>query len=253
MNGSFNIKSLDGLASQSPNHTDRQPQLHFQETPLVSSARALDRQMRDMPASFETDYGIETRTADFEPRPDFGQGMEPLHRSLNQSIGDANGSAADEFLTSLSTADQLSGGMMDISDFQLDDETCLEDVLLCQFTYNPSGLTIPSTPTAAALPAIVDVAECQDPTLPLNSNDLPNGANQKFSPGPMAALQVTPDELRLFHAKLTIADAEECLVSFKKPSLSRTLRCIIAYFRHFDPHAPFIHYASFNISTTHRE
>lgn len=141
---------------------------------------------------------------------------------------------------------------MDFSAFQLDDESFLEDVLLCQFSYNPSGLTIPSTPTLAALP-MPSITDYADAIAQLDSTELSEGNGIKLSPNPTSILQITQDELELFHAKLTVTDAEEGLANFKKPSLSRTLRCIIAYFRHFDPHAPFIHYASFNISTAHRE
>lgn len=145
---------------------------------------------------------------------------------------------------------------LDFSDLQFNDETFLEDVLLCQFTYNPSGLTIPSTPTASTMP-VTNVGEDPENIPQLNgdepSNDAGVSISQKSSLNSNSAVQITPDELELFHANLMIADAGGDLAHFKKPSLSRTSRCIIAYFQHFDPHAPFVHYASFNVSKAHRE
>ncbi|KAJ9606189.1 hypothetical protein H2200_009150 [Cladophialophora chaetospira] len=149
-------------------------------------------------------------------------------------------------------ANPMPSNVLDFSDFQFDDEAFLEDVLLCQFTYNPSGLTIPSTPTAAVIP-VTGVEDVSD-NLPQLSDSEPVqdvSIAQRVTPLLKSAIPVTADELELFHAKLTIADKDGDLSQFKKPGLSRTSRCIIAYFRYFDPHAPFVHYASFSISKTH--
>lgn len=146
----------------------------------------------------------------------------------------------------------MPGSMIDFSDLQFDDESFLEDILLCQFAYNPSGLTVPPSPTADARSSI-NLPDCADVMVQLDASEPPNDAGQKVSVNPNCAFQITANELELFHAKLIIADADGTLDNFKKPSLSRTLRCMIAYFRHFDPHAPFIHYASFSVSTAHRE
>lgn len=141
---------------------------------------------------------------------------------------------------------------IDFPDLQFDDESFLEDILLCQFAYNPSGLTVPSSPAAEAR-SFINLPDYTDDLVQLDASELPKDAGQKVNVNPNCAFQITANELELFHAKLIIADADGALGNFKKPSLSRTLRCMIAYFRHFDPHAPFIHYASFNVSTEHRE
>ncbi|KEF59861.1 uncharacterized protein A1O9_04709 [Exophiala aquamarina CBS 119918] len=145
--------------------------------------------------------------------------------------------------------------VIEFPDLQFDNESFLEDVLLCQFAYNPSGLTVPSSP-AAETRFLINLPDCTDNIVQLDASELPKDAGsldtgQKFNVNPNCAFQITANELKLFHAKLIIVDADANLDNFKKPSLSRTLRCMIAYFRHFDPHAPFIHYASFNVSTEH--
>lgn len=165
----------------------------------------------------------------------------------------------DEMNASTSAASMGGGSAvdntLDFSDIQFNDETFLEDVLLCQFTYNPSGLTIPSTPTASTMP-MTNIGEYPENISPLNgdepSHEVGVGVGQKPNVSSNSAVQITPDELELFHANMTIADGGGDLAHFKKPSLSRTSRCIIAYFQHFDPHAPFVHYASFNVSKAHR-
>jgi hypothetical protein len=96
----------------------------------------------------------------------------------------------------------------------------------------------------------------QDPIDPIQLDDVEPShvaISQNTNTSSKSTLQITADELELFHAKLTIADKDGDLGLFKKPSLSRTSRCIIAYFRYFDPHAPFVHYASFSISKSHRQ
>lgn len=189
---------------------------------------------------------------DNEPPPDVGSNhTRPDNMELVATNTHTN-NVSEDISSSFSAAAPTPAGLMDFSAFQLDDESFLEDVLLCQFSYNPSGLTIPSTPTIAALP-MPSIVEYTDVITQLDTNELSDSTGNKINANSTSILQITQDELELFHAKLTITDAEEGLANLRKPSLSRTLRCIIAYFRHFDPHAPFIHYASFNISTAHRE
>ncbi|KAJ9639748.1 hypothetical protein H2204_003541 [Knufia peltigerae] len=210
------------LISGSTYRTDHQPQSRFERSQIV------DPRITD---------GFEANTTG----PDVSE-LVPTDVHTNN--------VSEAISSNFSVAAPTPDGLMDFSAFQLDDESFLEDVLLCQFSYNPSGLTIPSTPTLAALP-MPSITDYADAIAQLDSTELSEGNGIKLSPNPTSILQITQDELELFHAKLTVTDAEEGLANFKKPSLSRTLRCIIAYFRHFDPHAPFIHYASFNISTAH--
>jgi hypothetical protein len=143
---------------------------------------------------------------------------------------------------------------LDFTDFQFSDDAFLEDILLCQFTYNPSGLTVPSTPTAtaASLASAEDIPNFLPQltvTTPIHSHE----RECRKSPAAKSALQVTSTELEAFFAKLSLADVDGDLGHFQKPSLSRTSRCIISYFRYFDPHAPIVHYASFSIAKTHRQ
>ena len=146
----------------------------------------------------------------------------------------------------------IADGAIDFSNIQFDDETFLEDVLLCQFTYNPSGLTVPSTPIMDPRP-LTNLTDCLDDVLELDTIAQPSNADQRVNTHAHSTFQITANEFEIFHAKLVTAEIDGTLGRFKKPSLSRTLRCIIAYFRHFDPHAPFIHYASFSILTSHRK
>jgi hypothetical protein len=154
--------------------------------------------------------------------------------------------------TSQTVQDSAASNLLDFSTFQFNDETFLEDILLCQFTYNPSGLTVPSTPTAPSA-LVTNMDEIPNNLLPQSGAE----GSQRLTAGEditsTSALVITADELELFHANLMTANGEGDLNHFKPPSLSRTLRCIVAYFRHFDPHAPIIHYASFKISTAHRQ
>lgn len=146
----------------------------------------------------------------------------------------------------------MGASMIDFESLQFDDESFLEDILLCQFSYNPPGLTVASSPAAEAGP-LIGLPDCTDDIIQVDVSEPPNDGGQKVDGNPNCAIQITANELEVFHAKLIITDADGVLANFKKPSLSRTLRCMIAYFRHFDPHAPFIHYASFSVSTEHRE
>lgn len=145
----------------------------------------------------------------------------------------------------------VADSMIDFENLQFDDESFLEDILLCQFSYNPPGLTVASSPVPDTGPA-VNLPGLPDDIVQLDVGDPPNDTGQKVYGNPNCAVQITTNELEVFHAKLMIADVDGTLANFQKPSLSRSLRCIIAYFQHFDPHAPFIHYASFSISTEHR-
>ena len=139
---------------------------------------------------------------------------------------------------------------MEFPSFSFDEDMFLEDTLLFQFNYNHSGLTIPSTPNlpGVSLPNISDssITSIQLAT-PESAPDLRPDTSVHN------ALHINTDELQMFHAKLTDADPHGDLHQFRRPSLSRTLRCLIAYFQHFDPHTPIVHFASFKIYETHRK
>ncbi|KPI41947.1 uncharacterized protein AB675_5498 [Cyphellophora attinorum] len=125
----------------------------------------------------------------------------------------------------------------------------LEDTLLLQnFAYNHSGLTEPSTPThrAQVLPALP----------PTGLDALQAAVSDAGSPARADrsvhdALQITAADLQGFHANLDRADPAGDLQDFRRPTLSRTLRCLIAYFQHYDLHTPIVHFASFKISDAH--
>lgn len=184
---------------------------------------------------------------DFNPPTDFGSCVDPDGTVPTHELAIA--SPVPTALVSSAT-DALPDHNFDFSNFQLDDVGFLEDTFLCQFTYNPSGLTIPSTPTALALDITNSLddgdSSVQPSTKPFTSD---NGSKANSR----SALQVTHDEHRLFLATLAPDDANSDLHRFQRPSISRMQRCLIAYFRHFDPHAPFIHYASFSVAKTHRQ
>ena len=192
-----------------------------------------------------TDGQAFTQT-DFNPPTDFGQvvdpeGTLPVHEVV---IGSPFSTTLDSSAT-VALADHT----LDFSNFQMDDEGFLEDTFLCQFTYNPSGLTIPSTPTAPGMD-LLSILDNQDssihPSVKVFTSE--NGSKAISH----SALQVTHDEHRLFLATLAADVSNSGLHRLQRPSISRMQRCLIAYFRHFDPHAPFIHYASFSVAKTHR-
>ncbi|KAK4940366.1 hypothetical protein LTR10_019472 [Elasticomyces elasticus] len=183
---------------------------------------------------------------DFNPPTDFGEGVDPDGTLPIHEV--AVGSPVPTTLVSSATG-ALPDHTLDFSNFQLDDVGFLEDTFLCQFTYNPSGLTIPSTPAALALD-ITNSLDDGDSFVQLNTKVFTSENSSRVNSH--SALQVTHDEHRLFLATLAAEDANSDLCRFQRPSVSRMQRCLIAYFRHFDPHAPFIHYASFSVAKTHR-
>ncbi|KAK5046984.1 hypothetical protein LTR84_006926 [Exophiala bonariae] len=175
-------------------------------------------------------------------------------RSDLEDISMATPDAACAHIAATSLGSQIPNpvgdSMIDFENLQFDDESFLEDILLCQFSYNPPVLTVASSPVPEIAPTI-GLPELPDSIAPLEISHPPNDAGQKSNGNPNCAIQITSNELEVFHAKLLISDVDGTLSNFHKPSLSRTLRCMIAYFQHFDPHAPFVHYASFSISTEH--
>lgn len=132
-------------------------------------------------------------------------------------------------------------------DFSFDEDMFLEDTLLFQFAYK-SGMTIPSTPTNRGTVL---------PILPPNELDtLHSVLSDAESPARVDrsvhdALHITANDLQGFHQNIDRADIAGDLRGFRKPTLSRTLRCLIAYFQHFDLHTPIVHFASFKISDAH--
>jgi len=150
-----------------------------------------------------------------------------------------------------SPANLMQTNLDDGFDLSLTDDIFLEDTFLHHFTYDASGSALPT------IPAPTPVAT------PVATSDMMNAHSETTQPGPSEAaqeseyrpvhsnaLQIEPHELETFHTKLAQCDINGDLAAFKRPGLSRTLRCIISYFRHFDPHTPIIHYASFKISET---
>ena len=151
--------------------------------------------------------------------------------------------------SSLSFDQTLSGRIpetMDFSAFPFEEDVFLEDSLLFQFNYNHSGLTVPPTP---------------DPYNGSNGFDNSTSGMQVVTPESATtsrveasvhnALEVTAEDLHAFYENLDQADEEDDLSDFQRPSLSRTLRCLVAYFQHFDPHTPLIHFASFSVGESH--
>ena len=132
-------------------------------------------------------------------------------------------------------------------DYSFDEDMFLEDSLLFQFAYNHSGLTIPSTPTTRHqylqnLPP--DLTPIQTA---LSDSESPARADRSVHD----ALQITVGDLQGFHGNMDKIDSAGDLTYFRRPTLSRTLRCLIAYFQHFDLHTPIVHFASFKISEAH--
>jgi hypothetical protein len=178
----------------------------------------------------------------------------PTTTNTNAAMTDqseqSNGLPESHVLRPLHTGSQTGSAAQqlppEISDFTFDDDIFLEDPLLFQFNYNHSGLTIPPTPTQAAAsgPAEQHISQLQ-----LATPD--SCADTRASSSVLNALQITQDELQDFHDNIYEADGGHDLQDFRPPSLSRTLRCIIAYFEHFDPHTPIVHFASLNISKSH--
>ncbi|ETN39746.1 uncharacterized protein HMPREF1541_05972 [Cyphellophora europaea CBS 101466] len=134
------------------------------------------------------------------------------------------------------------------SDFAFDNDMFLEDTLLFQFNYNHSGLTIPSTPNqpSTSLPMIPESS-----INPLQLATPESVSDVRSVTAVHNALQITLDELQIFHSSINEADPGGVLKQFRRPSLSRTLRCLIAYYQHFDLHTPIVHFASLKISDAH--
>lgn len=149
-----------------------------------------------------------------------------------------------------SSTNMIQSDPTDFSNFLLYGGEFLEDAFLRQITYSSSGLTIPPTPIVSSA-TIANATDLQDTTHQLATPESSIGARHKGTTSNV--LHIAPEELDIFHAKLTASAVVGGQLHFRRPSLSRTLRCIIAYFRHFDPHCPIVHYASFKISETHRQ
>lgn len=137
---------------------------------------------------------------------------------------------------------------LDYDTFAFDQEMFLEDTLLFQFNYNHSGLTIPPTPTQA--PAQLSTLP-EASIRPFQLATPESVSELRSTTGVHNALHISADDLLQFHNKIALADPDGHLSHFRRPSLSRTLRCLIAYYQHFDLHTPIIHFASFKVAEAH--
>lgn len=65
------------------------------------------------------------------------------------------------------------------------------------------------------------------------------------------ALHISAEDLNVFSAKVRAIDAFGTITSFPIPRRPRIVRALTAYFEYFDPHAPFVQHATFNLRETH--
>lgn len=165
----------------------------------------------------------------------------------HQEVG-SNAQFGDHFggLDSNLPFDQTLPTNMDFSGFPFDDNVFLEDSLLFQFNYNHSGLTVPSTPNPYNASSGTG-----NYTSGLQVVTPESAATSRVETSVHNALEVNAEDLHAFYENLDRFDEEDDLSDFQRPSLSRTLRCLVAYFQHFDPHTPLVHFASFSVAESH--
>lgn len=93
---------------------------------------------------------------------------------------------------------------------------------------HPSRVTLPNFPTAAS-----------------------NVRGKLSEPSYFQVLSTSNYEVEEFRKRLYCICPQDLLHSFRFPSRSRIVRCVVAYFDHFDPHTPIIQHAKFSLIESH--
>ncbi|KAH7018826.1 hypothetical protein EDB80DRAFT_185215 [Ilyonectria destructans] len=137
-----------------------------------------------------------------------------------------------------------------------DDMGFLEDFLLPDTTMIPGRLASmayedESMPGLSAWDNIG--LACNQNKVPLSTFQptVPNVRSKISEPGYFRVLSTTDYEAEEFRKKLHCICPHQILHSFRFPTRSRIVRCIVAYFDHFDPHTPIIQHAKFSLCETH--
>ncbi|KAF7544652.1 hypothetical protein G7Z17_g9779 [Cylindrodendrum hubeiense] len=88
-------------------------------------------------------------------------------------------------------------------------------------------------------------------TLPTFQTTVSNVRGKLSEPSYFQVLSTNNYEVEEFRKQLYCTCPHDLLRSFRFPSRSRIVRCIVAYFDHFDPHTPIIQHAKFSLCGTH--
>lgn len=174
---------------------------------------------------------------DLRPHEDFAAGDQFL-------VGPSSrGALPGTPFVSASMADLLQAG-------DLDDFGFLESFLLHDATMIPgpiSPLTFDDESTAGALLGLSNPGFHS--TTPFQS---PSGYRRAVEPGYFRFLATSDHDVQEFKRRVDcLCHQQDLLKSFQFPRRSRIVRCIVAYFDHFDAHTPIIQHARFSLSDSH--
>ncbi|KAK7409634.1 hypothetical protein QQX98_008149 [Neonectria punicea] len=222
--GAPNTDSDSEPSGQQP----RQPA--WKETPPAESSGALNS-MLDSPQSLPAD-----------PPPELGAAMD-------QALMMPPSMAAPPDSQPVPAAMQEFLGTGDFDDLGF-----LEDFLLPDTTMFPGHLaSMAYEDEAEALPALpawdsIDLA-ANPSQAPLSTFQAvaPNARGKLSEPSYFRVLSTSCYEVDEFRKKLYCNYPHEVPNSFRFPSRSRIVRCIVAYFEHFDPHTPIFQHAKFSL------
>lgn len=144
--------------------------------------------------------------------------------------------------------------MLDSDDF--DDMGFLEDFLLPDTTMIPGCVTsVTSENESTLVPSIDDggMGRCQNllSLSALQTTTTSNLREESSEPSYLKVLSTSNREIEEFRKILYCICPHGLLQSFRFPSRSRIVRCIVAYFDHFDPHTPIIQHAKFSLCGSH--
>lgn len=138
-----------------------------------------------------------------------------------------------------------------------DDLEFLEDILLPEFIFNPTGFTTPmpfDLERTAANTALMSTANESDTSQPrLFLPRLPPQQETQTSVDQMGdarnthVFDISASDVEQFKTKIAASDVQHQLTNFPFPKRSRILRCLSAYFEHLDSHMPFIQHATFSL------